>query len=101
MFDPIRTGCVFDLETERFFNEIVPLELVNYSLKKDGNNHGPLFSYEKDGASNYTWRIYRWELSDATLDFMQVYDVNTIEFSDGCPVRELGQDYGVHPAYLL
>lgn len=64
------------------------MELVNYSLKKDGNNHGLLFSYEKDGASNYTWRIYRWELPDATLDFMQVYDVNTVEFSDGCPVRE-------------
>ena len=62
MFDPIRTESVFDLETERFSNEIVPLELVNYSLKKDGNNHGLLFSYEKDGASNYTWRIYRWEL---------------------------------------
>jgi len=38
MFDPIRPGCVFDLQTERFSNEIVPLELVNYSLKKDGNN---------------------------------------------------------------
>lgn len=88
-FEPIQTEHVFDLETERFSDEIVPLELVNYSLKKDGNDHGFLCSYENDGVACYTQRVYRWDVPGPALDLKQVYDVNAIEFSDESgPLRE-------------
>lgn len=88
-FDPIQTACAFDLEAEQFSDEIVPMELVNYSLIKEENDQRYLCSYEKDGAISHTQRIYRWELSGTAPVLTQVYDVTAHEFSDGDgPVRE-------------
>ena len=75
-FVDIETQCAFDLETERASDEAVPVELVNYSLKKGDNDTGYLISREHDGAACFTQLVYQWEGNGRVPALIHIHDVS-------------------------
>ena len=69
-FDPITTHRAFNLDTERFDEETVPLELINAYRQK-----GRFYSYEKDGYACFTVREFGWEGRTPVLkSIFDIYD---------------------------
>ncbi|MBQ9262652.1 MAG: hypothetical protein IJ189_00395 [Clostridia bacterium] len=64
-FDRPMTYCPFDLDNACFSQEVVPIELANYSLRKGENDFGYLISYENDGVVSHTQSVYRYEQKEA------------------------------------
>lgn len=60
-FGDIQTHCAFDLETERTSDRVTPLELVNYTLRREDSGARYIISRENDGVACYTQLVYRWD----------------------------------------
>ncbi|MBQ8160286.1 MAG: SH3 domain-containing protein [Clostridia bacterium] len=77
-FGPILAERPFDPGAETYLDTIVPLELVNFGVKKGSDGLVRIESRESDGAASHTDRIYVWD-SQQSLSPRLVYDVHTYD----------------------